>query len=154
MKIVVMSVLVASLGIGSVAMADPEEHRRNDNRPNASQQDRHDDRGDDRRDSRDDRRDDHGKDQRSERRDEHSDRDRHHGRYGEYHRPNGYRDHRWARGERLPKAYYARSYVVVNYHERGWRQPPRGYHWVRVNDDVVLAAIATGVVLEVLFNQF
>ncbi|MEJ0035630.1 MAG: RcnB family protein [Gammaproteobacteria bacterium] len=30
----------------------------------------------------------------------------------------------------------------------------RRYQWVRVNNDVVLAAIATGVVLDVLFSQF
>jgi Ni/Co efflux regulator RcnB len=54
----------------------------------------------------------------------------------------------------LPRAYYAPQYVVVNYRERGWRAPPRGYHWVRVNNDVVLAAVATGVVLDILFNQF
>jgi Ni/Co efflux regulator RcnB len=44
---------------------------------------------------------------------------------------------------------------VVHDH-RAWHlhAPPRGYHWVRVNHDVVLAAIATGVVLEVLYNHF
>jgi Ni/Co efflux regulator RcnB len=151
MKIVMMSILFASLGIGSAAMAD--EHGHDADRPNASQQDRHDDHGDDHRDSRDNHSNDRGN-QHDEHRDEHSDRDKNHGHYGVYNRPKGYQDHRWARGERLPKAYYSRSYVVVNYQARGWRQPPRGYHWVRVNDDVVLAAIATGVVLDVLFNQF
>jgi Ni/Co efflux regulator RcnB len=29
-----------------------------------------------------------------------------------------------------------------------------GYHWVRVNNDAVLAAVATGVVLDVAFNLF
>ncbi|MEJ1961898.1 MAG: RcnB family protein [Gammaproteobacteria bacterium] len=152
MKIVIMSVLFASLGIGSAAMADPGARGRDGDRPNA-QQDRH----DDQHDSRGDHRDDHGNDGRGApgmHRDDHNDRDNNHGRYGAYQHPKGYKDHRWARGERLPKAYYAKSYVVVNYQARGWRQPPRGYHWVRVNDDVVLAAIATGVVLDVLFNQF
>jgi Ni/Co efflux regulator RcnB len=155
MKIVLMSVLLASLGIGSAAMADPDKQGHDGDRSSASQQDRHDDRGDEHRDSRDNSRD--GSDQWGmprDDRDQHKDRDNNHGRYGAYHRPKGYKDHRWARGERLPKAYYAQSYVVVNYQERGWRQPPRGYHWVRVNDDVVLAAIATGVVLDVVFNQF
>ena len=30
--------------------------------------------------------------------------------------------------------------------------PPRGYHWVRVGSDVVLTAIATGIVLDVLYD--
>ena len=154
MKIVVMGILFASLGIGSAAMADQDEHGHDGDRSNASQQGRHDDHGDDHHDSRDDHRDDHGNAHHDEHHDERSDRDKNHGHYGDYHRPKGYKDHRWARGERLPKAYYSPSYVVVNYQARGWRQPPRGYHWVRVNDDVVLAAIATGVVLDVLFNQF
>ena len=155
MKIVVMSVLFASLGIGSAAMADQDERGHEGDRSRASQQDRHDDRGDDKRDARDSHRD--GSDQwgmPNDHREPRSERNINHGRYGVYHRPKGYHDHRWARGEMLPKAYSARSYVVVNYQERGWRQPPRGYHWVRVNDDVVLAAIATGVVLDVLLNQF
>ena len=155
MKIVVMSVLLASLGIGSAAIADQNERGHEGDRSSASQQDRHDDRDKDSRDSRDNHQD--GSDQwgmPNAHRDPHSERNVNHGRYGVYHRPKGYYDHRWARGELLPKTYYARSYVVVNYQERGWRQPPRGYHWVRVNDDVVLAAIATGIVLDVLFNQF
>ena len=150
MKIVILSVLFASMGIGSAAMAGKDDHDHDGDRPNNSQQDHRDDHRNDRPDNRGDSRDDH-RDSRDEHRD---DQNNNHGRYGEYHHPKGYKDHRWVRGERLPKAYYARSYVVVNYQERGWRQPPRGYHWVRVNDDVVLAAIATGVVLDVLFNQF
>ncbi len=156
MKIVVMSVLFASLGVGSAAMADQDERGHDGDRSSAAQQDRHDDRGGNQRDSRDVHRDDGGNQwgMPKDRGDQHSDRDKNHGHYGVYHRPKGYQDHRWARGERLPKAYYAQTYVVVNYQERGWRQPPRGYHWVRVNDDVVLAAIETGVVLDVVFNQF
>ena len=148
MKIVVMSVLFASVGFGSAAMAGKDDH--DGDRSNNSQQDHRDDHRNDRPDNRGDSRDDH-RDSRDEHRDDHNN---NHGRYGKYHHPRGYQDHRWVRGERLPKAYYTRSYVVVNYQERGWRQPPRGYHWVRVNDDVVLAAIATGVVLDVLFNHF
>ena len=30
--------------------------------------------------------------------------------------------------------------------------PPYGYHWVRVGNDVLLTALATGVVLDVLYN--
>jgi Ni/Co efflux regulator RcnB len=50
--------------------------------------------------------------------------------------------------------YYAPSYVIGNYHECGLRRPPHGHHWVRVNHDAVLAVVATGVVLDVIYNQF
>ena len=74
--------------------------------------------------------------------------------YGHYVPPRGYVVHRWSRGERLPYAYYAPRYVVANYRDCGLRAPPVGYHWVRVNNDAVLAAVATGVVLDVAFNLF
>ena len=41
-----------------------------------------------------------------------------------------------------------------DYHECGLRRPPHGYHWVRVDHNAVLAVIATGVVLDVIYNQF
>jgi Ni/Co efflux regulator RcnB len=80
------------------------------------------------------------------------DRPRYH--YGSYVRPYGYYSHRWTRGEYLPRAYYDRPYVVYNYDGYGLRAPPYGYHWVRVDPDVVLAAIATGVILDVAYNHF
>ena len=78
------------------------------------------------------------------------------GRYhwGVYQRPYGYAPQYWRRGDQLPRVYYGSSYVVGNYYDCGLRAPPYGYHWVRVDHDVVLAAIATGVVLDVIYNQF
>jgi Ni/Co efflux regulator RcnB len=75
-------------------------------------------------------------------------------RHGVYRRPAGYYEHTWRRGERLPVAYYQRPYVIANYRDCGLRAPPRGYHWVRVNGDAVLAAVATGIVLESVFHVF
>lgn len=73
---------------------------------------------------------------------------------GRYAPPRGYRaDHRWGRGERLPQAYRGRSYVV-DYHRYNLRAPPRGYQYVRVGNDVVLTAIATGVIASVVANLF
>src|SRR5262245_18693408 len=74
--------------------------------------------------------------------------------YGVYHRPWGYRDHRWIRGERLPAAYYSPRYVIVDHGRCGLWAPPRGYHWVPVNPDAVLAVIATGLILDVAFDVF
>jgi Ni/Co efflux regulator RcnB len=75
-------------------------------------------------------------------------------RFGVYHAPRGYYEHSWRRGERLPAAYYSRRYEIADYRDCGLRAPPRGYHWVRVNHDAVLAAVATGVVLDAVFHLF
>ena len=75
-------------------------------------------------------------------------------RYGASGRDWGYREHYWRHGERLPVAYYAPPRVLGNYRVYGLREPPYGCRWVRVNNDVVLAAIATGVVLDVAYNVF
>lgn len=138
-----MGTLVASLAVGSAALADPG------------------DRG-------------HGRDyDRDRARSHHVERrdfDRHdhrwappprvtyraparHG-YGAYYRPHGYYSHRWIRGERLPLAFYARPYVVDDFYGYGLYGPPRGYHWVRVDGDAVLAAVATGIVLDTVFHAF
>ncbi|HEY4365665.1 MAG TPA: RcnB family protein [Steroidobacteraceae bacterium] len=71
-----------------------------------------------------------------------------------YHQPRGYYEHSWNRGERLPVAYYQRPYWIGDYRSHGLRVPPRGYHWVRVNHDAVLAVVTTGVVLDIVHNLF
>lgn len=78
------------------------------------------------------------------------------GRYdaGRYYRPSGYRYYSWHRGARLPAAYYAPRYVVHDYHRYRLYAPPRGHHWVRVDHDVVLAAVATGAVVAVVNGLF
>jgi Ni/Co efflux regulator RcnB len=42
---------------------------------------------------------------------------------------------------------------IRDWKARHLRRPPRGYHWVSVNGDYVLAAIATGVIADLLLNQ-
>lgn len=78
------------------------------------------------------------------------------GRYdaGRYYRPHGYRVYAWHRGARLPAAYCAPRYVVSNYDAYDLYRPPRGHHWVRVDHDVVLAAIATGAIVAVVNDMF
>lgn len=55
-----------------------------------------------------------------------------------------YRHTRWVRGHR----YHGPTYVVSNYGYYQLRQPPRGYHWVRANNDFLLVAITTGIILD------
>lgn len=160
------------------------ESRRDDRHDRDGRRDhdrgRHDDRRDDhradRRDNRHDRhwdRRDHRHDYRHDRRDDHRYVERrdyrapvyhgpvyrgpvYYGRYhaGSYYRPYGYRTYSWHRGDRLPVAYYAPRYVIRDYHSYRLGAPPRGYHWVRVDNDVVLAAVTTGIVLSVVNGLF
>lgn len=84
------------------------------------------------------------------------DRDEGHDRFdsGDYRRPHGYYVHHWHRGERLPIEFRAPVYVVPDVAVYHLRPPPPGYYWVRVDNNAVLAAIATGVVVDVAINLF
>lgn len=55
---------------------------------------------------------------------------------------------RWYRGHR----YYGPNYVVSNYGYYRLRPPPRGYHWVRADNNYLLVAIATGVILDIALH--
>jgi len=50
----------------------------------------------------------------------------------------------WERGHR----YYGSHTVIRDYGYYRLRPPPRGYHWVRDNNDFLLVAIATGIILD------
>ena len=159
MKRMLTALIALSALTGTVAFADSGRH-----------EPRHGERDWNHRDGRNDRRD-HDRRDRDRRGYDHRDFDRHHfdrrhGRdYRHYHprpryhsdryyRPRGYTYRSWRRGDRLPSAYYAPRYVVHDYHHYRLNQPPRGYHWVRVDNDVVLAAIAGGIVAEVVTGLF
>jgi Ni/Co efflux regulator RcnB len=73
---------------------------------------------------------------------------------GRYMRPSGYYYRSWHYGDYLPRAYYGRRYIVNDYYSYRLRPPPRGYHWVRVDGDVVLAAIASGIVVSAVYGIF
>lgn len=69
--------------------------------------------------------------------------------YGAY--EPGY--HSWRRGDRLP-SYYRDNYRSVDYRRHGFRQPPRGYHYVEDDrGDYLLVGIATGVILGIIASQ-
>lgn len=57
------------------------------------------------------------------------------------------------RGQRLPSNYHHRQYVVDNWRSHRLSAPPRGHHWVQVGNDYVLAAIATGLIANVLLGN-
>ncbi len=62
---------------------------------------------------------------------------------------------RFSRGDRVPDQYRRdRQYVVNDWQQRHFRKPPRGYHWVRDdNNNYFLAAVATGVILDLMLNS-
>jgi Ni/Co efflux regulator RcnB len=83
-------------------------------------------------DDRDDHRDDH-----------HDDRHDNHDNNNWHPRQGGH----WERGHR----YDGRVVIVNDYRSRHLREPPRGYHWVRAdNNDLILVAIATGVIADIV----
>lgn len=125
MKRTIMAAVVLSLAVGSLALADPPGY----------DQDHHD---------------------QHHHMDEHHRPMAHHGRWGadRYVRPHGYHAHAWRRGDRLPPAYRASAYVIPDVAVYHLRPAPRGYYWIRVDGNAVLASMATGAVLDVHVNLF
>ena len=131
---VALSVLAGSAGIAEAQQyrGDRDRYERRDDR----------DRREDRQERREDRREDRWE-RRAERR------------YyaGRYQAPRGYYQRQWRRGDRVPAHWRTRGYVV-DHRRYGLSAPPRGYQYTRVGNDVVLTAIATGVIASVLFGLF
>ena len=127
------------------------------------------DRRDDRRDFREERRDDR-QDFRREQRWDRSNRDWWRGRsdfrdyrgarngywyapsYGYYRVEPRYYGHRWQRGHYLPQSY--RNYYVRDPYDYGLRPAPRGYRYVHAGNDIVLIAVATGLIASVLSGVY
>ena len=62
-------------------------------------------------------------------------------------------EHKWHKGDRIPASYRDKGHEVTDWKAHNLRQPPRGYHWVQVDGDFVLAAIATGVIADMLLGN-
>lgn len=146
------------MGTAATAYADNDRDR-------GRQEHHHDDHGKDRRDyrgHRDDRKDwdRHDHDRRYDRRDAYragysnGRADQHRYDRGRYIAPRGYHVRSWRHGDRLPRAYCETRYIVNDYGRYHLHAPPRGHHWVRVNNDVVLAAVTSGLVVSVVSGLF
>ena len=133
-KAILASALVAALGFSSASFAQGW------------------DRGD-HRDHRDDRQFRH--EQRHDRNDRHAMGNRGDWReHGEQHRYYyGARGPEWRRGGYLPHEYRNHQYVVDDWRGHRLSRPPRGYQWVQVGNDYVLAAIASGLIANLIINQ-
>lgn len=153
MKKVLTAALAATLALSSLGVASAADAQSRGADRHEQRQDRRDDRND-RRDSRQDSREDrrefrqeqraYGRWQQSQRR------------YsaGRYTPPRGYQTRQWAYGQRMPSYYRSNQYVVRDYGRYGLRQPPSGYQYVRSGNDVVLAAVATGLITAVIAGLF
>lgn len=76
--------------------------------------------------------------------------DRDNGRYDRYDRYD--RAPHWKRGDRLGQ--WNRRYAEVDYRSHRLRAPPRGYHYVRDDrGDIILAAVATGIIAAIIAAQ-
>lgn len=132
MKKLLISAVALSLlaGAASTASAAPRDHRQEAQRE-ARQEARH--------------------DQRQDNRYERRAAKRFHA--GRYQPPRGYQVRRFHRGQQLPAAYRNRAYAV-NYRTYGLQAPPRGYEYRRVGNDVVLTALASGLITAVVLDLF
>ena len=61
--------------------------------------------------------------------------------------------HAYHKGDRLRPEEHTKENVVTDWRGQHLREPPPGHHWVRSGDDYVLAAIATGVIADVVLSQ-
>lgn len=58
----------------------------------------------------------------------------------------------WRRGAYVPAPY--RGYYVRDWGYYGLRSPPPGYRWIYADGNFVLMAAATGLIADVLMNQY
>lgn len=140
----VLAIAATTLGFSSLSQAQDYDQRgpSRDQRAQQQQQRSDNDRGFNQRnggDHRDARRDDRRNDQRFVRED-HRRFDRH--------------DQRFHRGGYVPQEFRGRQYVVNDWQHRHYAPPPRGYQYVQAGgSDVVLAAIATGLIASIILSH-
>lgn len=146
-KHLAMSTLLAAL-LSAAGASSFAQDRYHGDRDDSRYSQRDNDRGDRRIDDRNDRRDGYQA--------------RGGGRYGDEGSGGDRNNRRWdgagpnhdiRRGGRLPSRYRNHQYVVDNWRDHHLRPPPRGYHWVQTGGDYVLAAIATGVIADLIINH-
>jgi Ni/Co efflux regulator RcnB len=148
LKTIVSSIALASLGFSSLSFAQPAVHQARQDAREARQDMREAQRdlrnADTRREAREAR-----QDYREAQRDlREAQQDRREAR--RYYNARG---PEFRRGHRLPPQLRQDQYVVSNWRSHRLAAPPRGYHWVQVGPDYVLAAIATGVITNLILGS-
>ncbi|MDP1631487.1 MAG: RcnB family protein [Caulobacter sp.] len=165
MKRLILTITAIAAVAGPMAITATEASAQDRGRHYDRRDDRRDDRRYDRRESRRDSRQDYRRDQRWDSRTRWNG-GQHNGYYYNnqwhygpppttyYGRPGYAPGHAaWRRGAYLPSYYRSRGYVVSDYGRYRLRPPPRGYYWYRDGNDFLLAAVATGLILDVIINH-
>ncbi len=129
-KTIICGIAIASLGFSSLSFAQPSHRHGGDHDRREAREARHDVR-EARRDLREARE------------------DRREAREHRYY----YNAREFRRGGRLPSELRDRHYVVSDWRHHHLSAPPRGYQWVQVGPDYVLAAVATGIIANLILNQ-
>jgi Ni/Co efflux regulator RcnB len=146
-KSIVCSLAIASVGFSSLAFAQPArvESRQDAREARHDMRDAQQDlrRADSPREAREARQDmrEAQRDLRSARNDRRDDRHFYNARSPEF-----------RRGGYLPRELRGEQYVVTNWRSHRLAAPTRGYEWVQVGPDYVLAAIATGVIANLILR--
>jgi Ni/Co efflux regulator RcnB len=93
----------------------------------------------------------YGRDQHD--RDHYSDhRDGDRGDHRDFHAGDRWAAHReWRRGGRIDRMEWRRAHVV-DYRIHHLRRPPRGYEWREIDGRYVLAAVASGIIADIIIN--
>jgi Ni/Co efflux regulator RcnB len=71
-----------------------------------------------------------------------------------YVHPRGFAYRSWARGQYLPRAYFAAPYYLDNWAAYRLGRPLAGFRYVRVGPDVLLVNVRTGLISEVIPGVF
>lgn len=58
--------------------------------------------------------------------------------------------HRWNKGHKLTRAERARLAEVRDYRRYRLQAPPRGYQWVRVDNEFLLIGAASGIIASII----
>ncbi len=61
--------------------------------------------------------------------------------------------YRWSRGHRVTPAERRRMQDVRDYRRYRLSAPPRGYHWVKVDNDYLLIGIASGLISNIISGR-
>ncbi|NLS04972.1 hypothetical protein HGP14_16630 [Rhizobium sp. P32RR-XVIII] len=61
--------------------------------------------------------------------------------------------YRWAKGHRTTAAERRHMAEVRDYRRYRLSAPPRGYHWVKADNDFLLVGVATGIITSIIAAQ-
>ena len=61
--------------------------------------------------------------------------------------------YRWTKGHRVSAAERRRMSDVRDYRRYRLSAPPRGYHWVKVDNDFLLVGVASGIISNIISGR-